>query len=116
MSITQLIYVSTAAHEFGALELRRILDSSVRHNAAKKVTGMLLYSHGSFMQVLEGDGADVDEVMDRRGTGVLHRQRVPEPPDAGHLRAFFAHGFNAKMMNARPGVALEILATLAGNR
>jgi hypothetical protein len=29
---------------------------------------------------------------------------------------FFAHGFNAKMLNAKPGVALEILSTLAGSR
>lgn len=140
MSITQLIYVSTAAHEFGALELRRILDSSVRHNAAKKVTGMLLYSHSSFMQVLEGDGADVDEVMSRiemdprhHGICILSRSKVPArefgqwsmgfrgiaAEDAGAwpgYAPFFAHGFNAKMMNARPGVALEILATLAGNR
>jgi hypothetical protein len=140
MSITQLIYVSTSVRELDAEELRRILDSSVRHNATTKITGMLLYSHGSFMQVLEGTEAAVAEAMLRIEKDprhhcicILSRSKVParefgqwsmgfrgvlaEDADTWPGYApFFAHGFNAKMLNAKPGVALEILSTLAGSR
>lgn len=59
MSMIQLIYVSTANHLLSELEIRQILDSSIRHNTPQEVTGLLLYSDGSFMQVLEGDEAAV---------------------------------------------------------
>jgi hypothetical protein len=140
MSLTQLIYVSTATRELDAEEIRRILDSSVRHNAPNDISGMLLYSHGSFMQVLEGEDSAVDEAMSRiaidprhHGISVLSRSNIParefskwamgfrgiKTEDAASwpgYAPFFEYGFNAKMIGAKPGVALEILNILAGHR
>jgi hypothetical protein len=140
MSLTQLIYVSTATRELDAEEIRRILDASVRHNAQHDITGMLLYSDGSFMQVLEGEDSAIDEAMSRiaidprhHSISILSRSKVAarefgkwsmgfrgikteDAADWPGYAPFFEHGFNAKMMGAKPGVALEILNILAGHR
>lgn len=137
MGLIQLIYVSTAEHELNDKEIRQILDSSVSHNTAQDVTGLLLYAHGSFMQVLEGEEAAVDETMSRIGKDTLHHGilvmaraaierrefgrwamafRGIKAPDAATWPAyapFFEHGFDAKLIDATPGVALEILQQFA---
>lgn len=54
MSLRQLIYVSTLANGAES-ELPAILETAVNNNKAQDITGMLLYSDGNVMQVLEGD-------------------------------------------------------------
>jgi hypothetical protein len=133
MNLIQLIYVSTARHLLDAQEIRQILDASVRHNTPQDVTGLLLYSNGSFMQVLEGKESAVDETMSRiekdplhydvsvlTKSQVSHREfgswamgfRGIVAKDAASwpsFAPFFEEGFSAEEIGARPGLALEIL-------
>jgi hypothetical protein len=133
MALIHLIYVSTAFSELGAGDLERILESAVRRNTALNVTGMLLYADGSFMQVLEGEAAAVDEVFarvenDTRHTGIFLIERAPidersfdkwsmgfKRLDAREAAAhpayapFFERGFDAARIGARPGLAFEML-------
>ncbi len=51
----QLVYASTAAKLFSGGELLAHLRPYRDKNARLAITGMLLYKHGSFMQVLEGE-------------------------------------------------------------
>ncbi len=46
-------------------EILRIVDASRRNNVSSKVTGALLFSAGSFAQVLEGPLAGVEKVFER---------------------------------------------------
>jgi hypothetical protein len=55
MSIHQLMYVSGATRSVTDTDIRAILDSSRRRNAALGITGLLLYGEGAFIQVLEGE-------------------------------------------------------------
>lgn len=133
MALIHLIYVSTAFSELGAGDLERILESAVRRNTALNVTGMLLYADGSFMQVLEGEAAAVDEVFarvenDTRHTGIFLIERAPidersfdkwsmgfKRLDAREAAAhpayapFFERGFDAARIGARPGLAFDML-------
>lgn len=139
MTLIQLIYVSTARQEYDTTELDRILESSVRHNAAHSVTGMLLYLNGSFMQVLEGTEAAVDETYGRierdpRHTDLFLLERTPIEARSfagwhmgfrrlGEVEAqalpgfapFLSHGFDAANIGARPGLALDILRRFASS-
>lgn len=63
--LQKTIYVSHALPDLGEQELQQILRSSVRRNDAAGLTGFLLYGHGLFLQVLEGEPAAVDETMHR---------------------------------------------------
>lgn len=133
MTIIQLIYVSTAPAELDTVGLDRILETAVRHNQQQDITGMLLYAAGSFMQVLEGEAAAVDETFRRIEADPRHRdifvidrapiaarsferwsmgfRRLGAADAATHsaYAPFFAKGFDAAAIGARPGLALEML-------
>jgi hypothetical protein len=135
MAIIQLIYVSAAEHELNDQEIRQILDASVRNNTTRHITGMLLYAAGSFMQVLEGEEADVDQFMKRIERDPRHHTIIVLSRDTVRAREFahwsmgfrgltaqdarswpgyapfFELGFSAEKIGAKPGLALELLKT-----
>ena len=132
MSLVQLIYVSDLVGD-NESEIPAILKSSVRNNSKEGITGMLLYSGGNFLQVLEGEPDAVKATYDRicldsrhRNTIVLTKEDVKErhfsnwsmgyrqlgPEHAASLpkyAPFFQFGFDTSAIQAKPGVALEML-------
>ena len=71
----QLIYISVATGPMSQQDLLELLESCRSGNAARGITGMLLYRDGAFLQVLEGEAADVDEV---------YRHILADPRNTGH--------------------------------
>jgi hypothetical protein len=59
----QIIYSSEAATPMQADDLQELLDHSRRSNAAKGITGALIYAEGVFLQILEGDKVLLHELM-----------------------------------------------------
>jgi hypothetical protein len=59
------IYLSTALNLLNDEQLIDILNSSRENNLIRNVTGVLLYSDGTFIQVLEGDNGDVDAIFSK---------------------------------------------------
>jgi hypothetical protein len=57
-----LAYESQASVPLTAPDLLDLLARSRANNARSGVTGILLYRHGMFLQVLEGPRAEVDEL------------------------------------------------------
>ena len=55
-----IVYLSTAIKLLGDNELIEILDAARKNNVEYHVSGVLLYSEGTFIQLIEGDDADVD--------------------------------------------------------
>jgi hypothetical protein len=132
MDLIHLIYVSDLV-ERRESELGAILASAVRHNAEDGITGMLLYAEGNFLQVLEGDRAQVLATYarickDPRHANVIHL--VEEQVSHRHfanwsmgykqLRAqdvekfprhapYFRLGFKAQDFQVAPGAALDML-------
>jgi hypothetical protein len=49
-----LVYVSTAARPLSLAELAHLLERAQARNLQENITGVLLYSDGTFMQYLEG--------------------------------------------------------------
>jgi hypothetical protein len=60
-----LIYISTAVKLMTDEELKGILAISRKNNAAKNITGMLLYYGGTFIQLLEGDKHAVEYIYNK---------------------------------------------------
>jgi hypothetical protein len=58
-----LVYVSTAKRLLNDDELLDILKVARAKNKENNITGMLLYSQGTFIQVLEGEKASVDRIF-----------------------------------------------------
>lgn len=72
--ISQYLYISTAP-SLSREDVESILASSARNNPANGITGLLLYNGRNFLQLLEGEDAELVSLMvqithDPRHTGV----------------------------------------------
>ena len=71
-----IVYVSTSVKLMHENQLMDILHNSRQHNAALNISGVLLYSEGTFIQVLEGRDGVIDALYsriqaDQRHTNVI---------------------------------------------
>tara|TARA_R110002094_G_scaffold218494_1_gene190090 strand:+ start:185 stop:589 length:405 start_codon:yes stop_codon:yes gene_type:complete len=74
--LTQLIYVSSAKELLGEQELNNMLALARKANKSHQITGLLLYKEGNFMQVIEGNKNDIEQLFanitkDDRHTGII---------------------------------------------
>ena len=74
--LIHLIYASSAVGAPDDAELARVLGDSRRNNVRADVTGMLLYTQGTFFQVLEGPPAAVDATFARIAADPRHTRAV----------------------------------------
>jgi hypothetical protein len=74
MALIQLIYASAAVKPFSGNDLRKLLLKARTNNSAIGVSGLLLYNHGSFFQVLEGEAENVNPLFERIGRDPRHNQ------------------------------------------
>jgi len=65
--LEHLIYASVAAQNFEAPELAELLQKARAANERCGLTGMLLHveSDGSFFQVIEGEAAAIDQLLEK---------------------------------------------------
>jgi hypothetical protein len=64
-SLIHLIYASDVSPKFQEHEIPDLLKVIRPANARRAITGMLLFSGTSFLQVIEGDPANVDDLFAR---------------------------------------------------
>ncbi len=72
--LVRLMYASRAAESVNQDELVSILKKSKANNPSLGVTGVLCYSGGIFLQVLEGGRSAVSALYNRIATDPRHRQ------------------------------------------
>ena len=96
MPLVSLVYVSFAVHDMSDAELKDILEVSRRNNKYKRITGMLLYRDGFFLQALEGEKAIVDALYDKIAQDPRHRSVLKVYEDVVDHRTFgdWSMGFN----------------------
>lgn len=63
--LVRFIYVSAASRDFQAGQLMPLLQKARAKNTDLELTGMLLYTEGSFFQVLEGPSASVHPLYEQ---------------------------------------------------
>src|SRR5277367_585305 len=93
----QIVYASSARHEFSPADLKKLLMHARKRNQAVGVTGMLVFHDGAFLQALEGENRAVNEIFaiirndPRHGDlAVLHRGPGPEQRVFGEWSMGFA--------------------------
>ncbi|MGZ0069510.1 BLUF domain-containing protein [Microbacterium arborescens] len=70
--LLSVLYTSNARAPFGDDDLAELLAQSRASNAARDLTGMLLYRGGRFVQVLEGPEPTVRELLATIGRDSRH--------------------------------------------
>lgn len=68
----RIVYCSQATHDFSPDELVALLEVSRRNNQRSELSGMLLYSSQSFLQVLEGSPKALAAAYARIGADDRH--------------------------------------------
>lgn len=63
--LSQLVYVSNRKSNCTEKEIDKILDSCKKNNPALDITGVLLYSEGKFIQLVEGEAKVIMELYDK---------------------------------------------------
>lgn len=71
-----IVYVSTAVKLMHENQLFDILHNARQHNAALNISGILLYSEGTFIQVLEGKDSVIDALYSRIEADRRHKSVV----------------------------------------
>lgn len=74
MPLHELVYVSLANHEFSDQELCKLLEDSRARNRGRGITGLLIYRAREFMQLIEGEEADVMALYERIERDPRHGQ------------------------------------------
>ncbi len=113
--IYKLIYISSAATPLSESELTKILQKSRENNAPRNITGLLLYSDGNIIQLLEGEKNEVEELYkiierDDRHGGVI---RLLAEYDETRDFPDWSMGFKRL---ARDGAEIEGFSDLVENR
>jgi hypothetical protein len=63
--LTTIAYISTAALPMSADGLAELLAKAQRHNAQHQISGLLVYHHQYFLQILEGHSQPIEALMAR---------------------------------------------------
>lgn len=81
----QVSYVSRTSQPMSEAQLLELLLQCRTNNAAKGVTGMLLYGNGTFLQAIEGDDAVIEGLVDaiwqdprHADIQLLHRKHIDQ--------------------------------------
>ncbi len=92
-----ILYSSQAKGQPNSQEFAIILGQSLRNNPAKEITGLLLYHDGSFMQIIEGEKANVLALYEtiRHDSRHEHVKTIVEGEQNGRKFPDWAMGFRA---------------------
>ncbi len=63
-SLIHLAYISQATTLMDDSQLERLLEKARENNLEKDITGMLLYSDGAFLQIIEGTENNLNDTYD----------------------------------------------------
>ncbi len=70
----QLLYVSHSHRELSENELLEILQQARTNNIANNISGILLYHKNYFIQLLEGEAEDIDELYAKISKDARHQK------------------------------------------
>lgn len=96
----QKIYASGAVEGTDHETITRILETSRRNNSALGLTGILMYAHGTFLQLLEGERAAVERVFAAISRDTRHRNVIPLVSRDVPGRAFGEWSMGFRELNA----------------
>lgn len=86
--VYHLLYCSQALSAFEEEQLADLLEHSLARNTRRNITGLLCYGNGHFVQVLEGQAADVESLFARIADDQRHHRVHVLSRGLGPVRCF----------------------------
>jgi len=84
-----LIYVSSASRVLTADDLKKMLVDSRYKYISNGITGMMLYSKGTFFQALEGEEEQLEKAFESLQTDDIQKSVIKLKSGAEEQRTFF---------------------------
>ncbi len=110
-NVIQLVYTSTARREISPAVVDDILAISRRNNTLHGITGMLLYTQGAFMQVLEGTAERVEATLAKIMSDPRHSRIEVLLKDAVPKRDFSNWAMAYRLLDqSTPGTSSDFLS------
>ncbi|MVO08394.1 bluf domain protein [Flavobacterium sp. TP390] len=72
----RIIYLSSATTKFTNEEILTLLNASRKNNEANEITGLLLYSDGNFLQIIEGKQKKIKALYAKINMDQRHRNII----------------------------------------
>ncbi len=72
----RIIYLSSATTKFTNEEILTLLNASRKKNEANEITGLLLYSDGNFLQIIEGKQKKIKALYAKINMDQRHRNII----------------------------------------
>ncbi|WP_159780688.1 BLUF domain-containing protein [Flavobacterium sp. 9AF] len=72
----RIIYLSSATTKFTNEEINKILEKSKSNNQSKGITGLLLYSDGNILQIIEGKKQEIKDLFHKISLDSRHRNII----------------------------------------
>jgi hypothetical protein len=72
----RIIYLSSGIKIFSDEEINDLLKVSRNNNEKNGITGLLLYSDGNFMQILEGEKEAIENTYKKIANDIRHRNII----------------------------------------
>ena len=60
-----ITYISKETSPFSSIDLVKLLDHCHKNNPLRGITGMLIYGNGTFLQCVEGEPNDVEQLLEK---------------------------------------------------
>ncbi len=97
-----VVYTSVATQEPSRDDLAAMLDGARRRNAARGITGLLVYHDGCFMQAMEGPRPVVDDLLRRIAADGRHGAMLVLLQQPREARQFAGHSMAYRDMRDDP--------------
>jgi hypothetical protein len=88
MPLWTALYISQAALDLSPADVSALVDRACASNAEAGITGALLYYRSRFIQVLEGEQADVEMLLSRISQDLRHHDMTVVHRGAASERVF----------------------------
>lgn len=109
-----ILYVSAAKRLLSDEALAALLAAAREHNARHGITGLLLYSDGNFMQLLEGPATAVSALYGRIQQDARHHMVTTVLEESGLPREFSDWSMACRRVDAPTWLQLTHLVGAGG--
>lgn len=111
--LTRYIYLSHAVRPLDREALRQLVDQATAANAQHNVTGLLVYSDGHFMQVVEGPPEEIRQLRTNIEADPRHAHITELRFAPAQQRLFERWALACNLPGAYEGLSLQIARHLA---
>ena len=105
----RIIYLSSATTKFTNDEILTLLRNSRKNNEVNDITGLLLYSDGNFLQIIEGKSKPLKKLYDKISVDPRHKNiiKVFEGKVSSRIYPNWKMGFNSIDKKFNPQVVKD---------